>query len=105
MYIWGSVLLLMLLSWAGYRAYQAHRNLVTLDVRDADVRDVVRKIEWQTWETIVVNNDVKGKVTLNVRLMPLEEVLGIIADQTSSRFLALYPVFSKGNSVRSKTAG
>jgi hypothetical protein len=98
MYIWLSVLAVIVLGWGGYKAYQAHRNLVTLDVRDADVRDVVRKIEWQTWETIVVNNEVKGKVTLNVRLMPLEEVLGIIADQTESRSLVLYPIFTKGNS-------
>ena len=98
-YIWGSVLLVALLIWAGNRAWQAHLNLVTLDVQDADVRDVVRKIEWQTWETIVVNKDVKGKVTLNVRKVPLEEVMGIIGEQTSSRFSAIYPIFSKGNSV------
>ena len=89
----------MVLAWGGYRAYLAHQNLVTLDVRNADVRDVVRKIEWQTWETIVVNKDVKGKVTLNVRRMPLEEVLGIIGDQTSSRPVALYPIYSKGDAV------
>ena len=98
-YVWGSVLLVAILIWAGNRAWQAHLNLVTLDVQDADVRDVVRKIEWQTWETIVVNKEVKGKVTLNVRKVPLEEVMGIIGEQTSSRFSTLYPIFSKGNSV------
>jgi hypothetical protein len=72
---------------------------VTLNVRDADVRAVVRKCEWQTWETIVVNKDVKGKVTLNVRKVPLEEVLGIIGEQTSSRATAIYPIFSKGKSI------
>ena len=98
-YVWGSVLLVALLIWMGNRAWQAHLNLVTLDVHDADVRDVVRKIEWQTWETIVVNKDLKGKVTLNVYKVPLEEVMGIISEQTSSRFSALYPIFSKNNSV------
>ena len=98
-YVWGSVLLVAILIWAGNRAWLAHRNLVTLDVQDADVRDVVRKIEWQTWETIVVNKDVKGKITLNVHKVPLEEVMGIIGEQTSSRFSTLYPIFSKGNSV------
>jgi len=99
MYIWGSLLVAILLAWIGSKVYQANRNLVTLNVRDAEVRDVVRKIEWQTWETIVVNKDVKGKVTLNVRRMPLEEVLSIISDQTSSRSLALYPIYSKGKSI------
>jgi len=98
-YIWLSLLVAILLGWGGYRAYLAHQNLVTLDVRDMDVRDVLRKCEWQTWETIVVHKDVKGKVTLNVRKMPLEEVLGIIGDQTSTRATAVYPIYSKNNSV------
>ncbi len=98
-YIWASLLAVILLGWGGYRAYRAHQNLVTLDVRDADVRDVVRKCQWQTWETIVVHKDVKGKVTLNVRGVPLEEVLGIIGEQTSSRSMAVYPIYSKNNSI------
>ena len=81
----------------GGKALQAQKNLVTLDVRDADVRDVLRKIEWQTWETIVVHKDVKGKVTLQVVKVPLEEVLGIITDQTSLRITAVYPIYSKGS--------
>jgi type II secretory pathway component GspD/PulD (secretin) len=98
-YVWISLLVAIVLSWGGHRAYLASRNLVTLNVRDADVRAVVRKCEWQTWETIVVNKDVKGKVTLNVRKVPLEEVLGIIGEQTSSRATAIYPIFSKGKSI------
>jgi hypothetical protein len=98
-YLWGGVLVAILAVWFSHRAYLAGRNLVTLKVWDADVRDVVRKCEWQTWETIVVNKDVKGKVTLNVHKVPLEEVLGIIGEQTSSRAAAVYPIFSKGKSV------
>ena len=86
------------LAWLGHRAWLAHQNLVTLDVRNADVRDVIRKCEWQTWETIVVHKDVKGKVTLNVTKVPLEEVLGIIGEQTSTRATAVYPIFSKSSS-------
>lgn len=96
-YIWSSVLAVLALFWLGGKALQASRNLVTLDVSDADVRDVLRKIQWQTWETIVVHKDVKGKVTLNVIKVPLEEVLGIITDQTSLRISAVYPIFSKSS--------
>jgi len=96
-YIWSSVLAVLALFWLGVKAWQAQKNLVTLDVRDADVRDVLRKIQWQTWETIVVHKDVKGKVTLNVVKVPLEEVLGIITDQTSLRITAVYPIYSKGS--------
>jgi hypothetical protein len=98
MYFWCSLLVAILFAWVGYKAYQANRNLVTLNVRNADVRDVARKIGWQTWETIVVDNDVKGKVTMNVVKVPLEEVLGIIGDQTSSRPMAVYPIYSKSSS-------
>jgi hypothetical protein len=99
MYIWISLLVAILLGWGGYRAYLAHRNLVTLNVHGADVRDVIRKCEWQTWETIVVHKDVKGKITLNVIKVPLEEVLGIIGEQTSARPMAVYPIYSKNNSI------
>jgi hypothetical protein len=96
-YIWSSVLAVLALFWLGAKAMQAHKNLVTLDVRDADVRDVLKKIQWQTWETIVVHKDVKGKVTFNVVKSPLEEVLRIISDQTSVRISAVYPIYSKGS--------
>jgi len=88
------------LAWISYRAWRAHLNLVTLDVRDMDVRKVVSKIEWQTWEMILVQKDLQGKVTLKVKNMPLAEVLGIIADQTSSRWSAYYPLYSSSKSLK-----
>ena len=96
-YLWSSVLAVLALFWLGGKAMQARKNLVTLDVRDADVRDVLKKIQWQTWETIVVHKDVKGKVTFNVVKSPLEEVLRIISDQTSVRISAVYPIYAKSS--------
>ncbi|MDB6027148.1 MAG: hypothetical protein JWM68_3371 [Verrucomicrobiales bacterium] len=83
-----------------YLAIRAHRDLVTLDVRDMDVRKVVDKIEWQTWESIYVQKAVDGKVTLNVHDMPLDTVLGIIGEQTSSRWSAIYPLYSSRASLK-----
>lgn len=97
-YIWSSILAVVVAAWIGNKAWQASKNLVTLDVRDADVRDVLKKVQRQTWETIVVHKDVKGKVTLNVVKVPLEEVLGIISEQTSTRISAVYPIYSKSSS-------
>ena len=78
--LWTCLILLSILAaLGGYAAYRAHLNLVTLNVRDADVRRVVRSIEWQTWEKIIVHHDVSGKVTLNVHEMPLEQVFRIIS--------------------------
>lgn len=90
----GAVLL-----WGSWLAWRARSNLVTLNVRNMDVRKVVSKIQWQTWERIIVNNDISGKVTLNVKKVPLESVLHIVAMQTSSRWTALYPLYSTGKSV------
>src|SRR5260370_32852719 len=87
------------LLWAGYRAYRAHANLVTLNVRNMEVRRVVSKLEWQTWKHIVVNKDVGGQVTLNVHNVPLDEVLNIVGLQTDSRWTRLYPIYSTRKSL------
>jgi hypothetical protein len=87
--------------WGGYRAYRAHANLVTLSVHNMEVRRVVSKLEWQTWNRIVVNKNVGGNVTLNVHDVPLDEVLNIIGLQTDSRWTHLYPVYSTGKAFAS----
>lgn len=85
--------------YGGWLAYLAHRDLVTLSVRNMEVRDVVKKVERQTWESIFVDKSVQGKVTLNVRRMPLQEVLRRIGEQTFSRSSALYPLYSNSKSL------
>jgi len=85
-------------SYAGWAAVRAQHDLVTLNVRDMEVRRVVEKIEGQTQERIFVHRDVQGKVTLKVKKVPLETVLRIIGEQTSSRFSKMYPLYaSKGS--------
>lgn len=91
--------LAVVLVWFGYAAWRAHGNLVTLDVRDASVRDVARMIERQTWEIILINKEVEGKVTLKVKDAPLEDVLSIITEQTSARWNAIYPLYSSKQSL------
>jgi hypothetical protein len=85
--------------WGGYAVYRAHRNLVTLDVRDVDLRAVVRRLEWQTWENIIVHRDVDGKITMSVRDAPLARVMGILAEQTDSRWTTVYPLYSSRKSL------
>jgi hypothetical protein len=94
-----ALLAIAVLGYGIWAAVTARRNLVTLDVRNMDVREVVKKIERQTWESILMDKDVQGKVTFNVHRMPLEDVLKIIGDQTSSRWSALYPLYSSGRSL------
>jgi hypothetical protein len=85
--------------WGGYRAYRAHANIVTLNVRNMEVRRVVSKLEWQTWKRIVVSKNVGGNVTLNVHNVPLDEVLNIVGLQTDSRWTRLYPIYSTRKSL------
>jgi hypothetical protein len=87
------------LVWGGYRVYRAHMNLVTLNVRNMELRRVVSKLEWQTWEHIVVGKSVGGRVTLNVHSVPLEEVLNIVGLQTDSRWTRLLPIYSNSKSL------
>jgi hypothetical protein len=92
------VLLAAAIGYTSWFAWRAHRNLVTLDVRNMEVRQVVKKISWQTWEDIFVHKDVQGNVTLRVSKMPLEQVLRLVGEQTFSRPSSLYPLYSKGES-------
>src|SRR5688572_10810292 len=82
--------------WAALRA---HGDLVTLNVRNMEVKKVIGKLEWQTRETILADKNVKGNVTLNVRKVPLEEVLRIVGEQTSSRLSTLYPLYSSSKAM------
>ncbi len=98
--LWAVAIVLALgAAWCAHAAYRAHLNLVTLNVRDVDVRVVARSIEWQTWEKIIVHRDVSGKVTLNVHNVSLEQVLEIINEQISTRWMAIYPLYSSRKSL------
>ncbi len=94
-----ALVVVAVLGYGTWVALKAHRNLVTLNVRNMEVREVVKKIERQTWESIFVQKEVQGKVTFNVRNAPLEDVLKIIGDQTFSRWSAIYPLYSNGKSL------
>ncbi len=88
------------LAYGVFLAVRARSNLVSLNVRNADLAEVLGQIEWQTWEDIYLSPGVKGMVTLNVRKVPLEEVLRIIGEQTGSRWQAVYPVYSSRSTLR-----
>ena len=97
--IWyGTALLVLAAIYFGRVAYNAHLNLVTLDVRDLPVRDVVKKMEHQTWEVIYVDKAVEGKVTMQVEKMPLEEALRLVGGQIMARAATIYPLYSTSQS-------
>ena len=75
-------------------AWRAHQNLVTLEVHNQPLRDVVKKLRWQTWETITVHKDLEARITLHVVDQPLNGVLGLIADQCEGRWSTAYPLYT-----------
>ena len=89
-----------LLLYGGWLAWRAHQNLVTLNVRNMEVKKVIDKIEWQTWENIYAHKDLQGLVTLDVHKMPLEEVLRLVGDQVGARYNVFYPLYSSRKSYK-----
>ena len=91
-------LVVVAVAYGAWLLWCASQKLVTLDVRDMDVREVVKKIERQTWETILADSNVTGKVTIKVKRAHIETVLDIITDQISARWSSFYPLYSSGQS-------
>jgi hypothetical protein len=74
-------------------------KLVTLDVKNADVQEVVRSIARQSGETILVSSEAKGNVTLNVRKKSVADVLEIITAQLGGRWQELFAVSDSANAI------
>ena len=69
---WRVLLLILvgfLASYAVFATLRARSNLITLSVRDADLRSVVHQLERQTWEDIFLVPEVQGRVTLTAILI------------------------------------
>ena len=81
-------------SWFARAAWRAHRQLVTLDIPNATLGVVLRKIEWQVWEKIRTEESLAGvHVTLQAKDTPLPEVLDRLGAQAGARWNTLYAVY------------
>jgi len=69
------------LAWAGRAIYRAKKNIVTIDVYNAPLADVIRQLERQTRETILARGDIQTKVTLKVKNVPLDTALDQLGRQ------------------------
>src|SRR5262245_37608626 len=63
------------LGWSARAMYRAHKNIVTIDAYNTPLADVVKQLERQTREPILLSKDVQAKVTLSVKNVPLAEAL------------------------------
>lgn len=99
----------LLTAYAGRLAWRAHMNIVSLDVHNLPVREVAKKLRWQTWENILVHNDVDARITIHVEDQPLNGVLSLIAEQCgNANWSIAYPLYTtkdKLNKARQLAVG
>ena len=84
----------LVLAYGGRLAWRAHKNIVSLNVHNMPVREVVSKLRWQTWESITVHHDIDARITLEVEDQPLNGVMALIADQCEGRWSIAYPLYT-----------
>ena len=85
---------------AARAGWRAHHQIVTLNVRNMPLAQVIRKLEWQTWQKICVDGKLSGNVTLAVRDRPLTEVLERVAEQTDAHWCTVHAVYDTSRALR-----
>jgi hypothetical protein len=86
--------------WAGRSAWQMRHQLVTLDVRNMPLAEVLRKVERQTWKTIRAEKSLNTHITLHVKNKPLSYVLDRLAEQAGARWSTLYAVYNSPTAIK-----
>ena len=54
---------------------QENINLITISVKDADLRDVIKMLSGEGRYNVVVGNDVTGKVTYDLHNVTIQDAL------------------------------
>jgi hypothetical protein len=80
--------------WGGRVAWQIRHQLVSLDVRNMPLTEVLRKVERQTWKKIRAEQNLDARITLHVKNKPLSYVLDRLAEQAGARWSTLYAVYN-----------
>lgn len=86
--------------WGGRAVWQIRHQLVTLDVRNMPLAEVLRKVERQTWKKIRAEKNLDARITLHVKNKPLSYVLDRLAEQAGARWSTLYAVYNSPTAVK-----
>ncbi len=89
-----TVIAALFLTWVGRSFHGARHNLVTLDVRNAPLPEVLAHLERQTRERIVADQRLDTKITLSVRRTPLPDVLDLVSQQAGAAWTQYHAVHS-----------
>jgi len=90
--------------WAGRVVWGINHQLVTLNVRNIPLAEVLRKVEWQTWKKIRAEKNLDARITLHLKNKPLSYVLDRLAEQAGARWSTLYAVYDSPRAVKSLDA-
>ena len=86
--------------WVGRAAWRANRDLVSLDVREMPLAQVLQKIERQTWEDVRAEGALDARITLRVENEPLSEVLDRVSRQAGARWSTIFAVYESEGGIR-----
>ncbi|MDB6067170.1 MAG: hypothetical protein JWR26_3378 [Pedosphaera sp.] len=87
-------------AWLGRASYQAWHGLITLNVRNAPLADVIKSLERQTWSKIRYDSRLNTQVTLDVKNMPLPQVLDRLAEQAGAAWSTDFVVYDSNSALR-----
>lgn len=93
--------------FAGYWIHEwwANRGLITMDAKDAPILQVLHKMERQSGFAILARTNLTQKVTVHFRRTPVEEALGVLADQVEGRWQKVFLVGRDKASIRKLASG
>ncbi len=98
--VWGIVALIAAGGfWAGRAFWRIHHQLVTLDVRNMPLADVLGSVEQQTWTKIRAEKGLDARITIRVKDKPLADVLDRLAEQAGANWTTLYAVYDSAGAL------
>jgi hypothetical protein len=80
--------------WFGRTTWRVRHQLVSLNVRNMPLVEVLHKIEGQTRQKIRTENQLDARITLNVTDKPLAYVLDLLSEQSGARWSTVYAVYN-----------
>jgi hypothetical protein len=86
-------------TWAGRSVWARQHGLVTLNVRNAPLKEVIQKLEKQTGQKIALDRKLDGLVTLDMTRKPLASVLDRIAGQCSASWRTVHAVYESRSAL------
>jgi hypothetical protein len=87
-------------AWGGRTLWRRHQQLVTLDVREMPLAQVLAKIQRQVGTPIHAEKALDARITLHVQDRPLAYVLDRVAEQAGARWSTVFAVFGSARALQ-----